>query len=394
MAEPASPGATRFVLLYALAWAGGVIGYTPLLTILLPVQVDGLAGRAAGVDWLAWIALAGALAASLGGILFGWLSDITGNRRGWIGAGLVLSSLLLVAVGRMESLAALIGTIVAWQLALNMMLGPLSAWAGDMVPDRAKGLLGGMMAFAPALGALSGIVVTQPGLGTETVRLELVAAMVIACVLPVLLVRPPLPVEADQGMAPAPLPVRQARALRMWLARLCVQVAEATLFAYLFFWLTGLDGSVTDHHTARLFGAIMVLSAPLALLAGRWSDRRDRPIAPLRACAGISALGLLAMALAPGLHAAMLAYGLFGVTSAVFLALHSAQTLRILPRTDRRGRDLGLFNLANTVPSLVMPWLAMVLVPLSGFPGLFVLLAVLAAAAALLLAPAAMDDRG
>jgi hypothetical protein len=41
-----------------------------------------------------------------------------------------------------------------------------------------------------------------------------------------------------------------------------------------------------------------------------------------------------------------------------------------------------------------MPWLAMVLVPLSGFPGLFVLLAVLAAAAALLLAPAAMDDRG
>lgn len=394
MAEPASPGATRFVLLYALAWAGGVIGYTPLLTILLPVQVDGLAGRAAGVDWLAWIALAGALAASLGGILFGWLSDITGNRRGWIGAGLVLSSLLLVAVGRMESLAALIGTIVAWQLALNMMLGPLSAWAGDMVPDRAKGLLGGMMAFAPALGALSGIVVTQPGLGTETVRLELVAAMVIACVLPVLLVRPPLPVEADQGLPPAPLPVRQRRALRMWLARLCVQVAEATLFAYLFFWLTGLDGSVTDHHTARLFGAIMVLSAPLALLAGRWSDRRDRPIAPLRACAGISALGLLAMALAPGLYPAMLAYGLFGVTSAVFLALHSAQTLRILPRTDRRGRDLGLFNLANTVPSLVMPWLAMVLVPLSGFPGLFVLLAVLAAAAALLLAPAAMDDRG
>lgn len=394
MAEPASPGGTRFVLLYALAWAGGVIGYTPLLTILLPVQVDGLAGRAAGVDWLAWIALAGALAASLGGILFGWLSDITGNRRGWIGAGLVLSSLLLVAVGRMESLAALIGTIFAWQLALNMMLGPMSAWAGDMVPDRAKGLLGGMMAFAPALGALSGIVVTEPGLGTEKVRLELVAAMVIACVLPVLLGRPPLPEEAVKGIAPAPLPVRQRRALRMWLARLCVQVAEATLFAYLFFWLTGLDGSVTDHHTARLFGAIMVLSAPLALLAGRWSDRRDRPIAPLRVCAGISALGLLAMALAPGLYPAMLAYGLFGVTSAVFLALHSAQTLRILPRQQRRGRDLGLFNLANTVPSLVMPWLAMVLVPLSGFPGLFVLLAVLAAAAALLLAPAAMDDRG
>ncbi|MEY4720496.1 MAG: hypothetical protein RIQ46_221, partial [Pseudomonadota bacterium] len=165
-----------------------------------------------------------------------------------------------------------------------------------------------------------------------------------------------------------------------------------TLFAYLFFWLTGLDSKVTDHHTARLFGAIMVLSAPLALMAGHWSDRQDRPMAPLRACAGISALGLLAMALAPGLHAAMLAYGLFGLSSAVFLALHSAQTLRILPRPHRRGRDLGLFNLANTVPSLVMPWLAMALVPIVGFSGLFALLAVLAGAGALLLAPAAMAE--
>ena len=87
------------------------------------------------------------------------------------------------------------------------------------------------------------------------------------------------------------------------------------------------------------------------------------------------------MALTIDLAGAMLAYGLFGLASAVFLALHSAQTLRILPRHDRRGRDLGLFNLANTVPSLVMPWLAMALVPMFGFSALFLLLAVLAATA-------------
>ena len=80
----------RFILLYALAWAGGTIGYVPLLSILLPVQVAGLAGKTAGVDWLAYIALIGAIAASLAGILFGYLSDITRNRRGWIVGGLVL----------------------------------------------------------------------------------------------------------------------------------------------------------------------------------------------------------------------------------------------------------------------------------------------------------------
>lgn len=381
------PATDRFILLYALAWAGGSIAYTPLLTILLPVQVETLAGRQAGVSWLAYIALSGAIAASLGGILFGYLSDITRNRRGWIAAGLVLSCAMLVVIGRAGSLAEIIVAIVCWQLSLNMMLGPLAALAGDRVSDRRKGLLGGMMAFAPGLGALSGAIVTQPGLADSAARTWLIAAMIAICVAPVLLLAPPhdrtdrsapsRPPDDDQGQAK---PV-----ISMWFARLAVQVAEATLFAYLYFWLVGLDPGVSDNQAARLFSVVMLVSAPIALLVGRWSDRADRPIAPLQVSALGAALGLLAMTLAPDLAAAMLAYGLFGVSGAVFLALHSAQTLRILPRPDRRGRDLGIFNLANTLPSLVMPWLAMALVPLFGFSALFLLLAVLSALAAVLL---------
>jgi len=382
--DPRAP-VDRFILLYALAWAGGTIGYVPLLSILLPVQVAGLAGKTAGVDWLAYIALVGAIAASLGGILFGYLSDITRNRRGWIAVGLVLCCVMLVVIGGMTSLSELVAAIVVWQLGLNMMLGPLAAWAGDVVPDDHKGLLGGLMAFAPGLGALAGALVTIPGLADGQARIGLVALLVALCVVPVLLHGPPAGAVRVQAAVP-PEPHRARRlALRMWLARLAVQVAEATLFAYLFFWLVSLDGSVSDNQTARLFSVILLVSAPLALLVGRWSDRTDRPIMPLQACALISALGLVGMALAPDITGAMLAYGLFGVSSAVFLALHSAQTLRILPRPDRRGRDLGLFNLANTVPSLVMPWLTMAIVPAAGYPALFVLLAGLAALSGLLL---------
>ncbi|MFM6951342.1 MAG: MFS transporter [Novosphingobium sp.] len=387
VAEPRA-ATDRFILLYALAWAGGTIGYVPLLSILLPVQVAGLAGKTAGVDWLAYIALIGAIAASLAGILFGYLSDITRVRRGWIAAGLALSCAMLPVIGQMQSLSALVAAIVAWQLGINMMLAPLAAWAGDVVPDDRKGMLGGLMAFAPGLGALAGAVVTVPGLAAGSVRLWLVAAIVAACVIPVLLHGAPATEDAPpQAIAPSPASGRdkRGRALRMWLARLFVQVAEATLFAYLFFWLLSLDSAVTDNQTARLFSLIMLVSAPLALLVGRWSDRKGRPIAPLQACALISALGLAAMALAPDLTGGMLAYGLFGLSSAVFLALHSAQTLRILPRPDRRGRDLGLFNLANTFPSLVMPWLTITLVPKAGFPALFGLLALLALVSGLLL---------
>lgn len=381
----------RFVMLYALAWAGGTIGYTPLLTILLPVRVAELAGKEAGVDWLAYIALAGAVAASLGGILFGYLSDRTRNRRGWISAGLVLSCLLLVLIRQATTLTGLMVTVVAWQLALNMMLGPLAAWAGDLVPDHRKGVLGGLMAFAPGLGALSGAFVTHPGLAQGEVRFWLIAALVVGCVMPILLLRPQhLPAALEAAVSEgsqSQLDARKnhSRVLRMWLARLAVQVAEATLFAYLYFWLVGLDPGMSDNQTARLFSAVMLISAPLALGIGRWSDRRDRPIFPLQVCALGAALGLVAMSLSHDLTSAMLAYGLFGVCGAVFLALHSAQTLRILPRPDRRGRDLGLFNLANTVPSLVMPWLAIAMVPVFGFQGLFLLLATLAATGSVML---------
>ena len=80
----------RFILLYALAWAGGSIAYTPFLSILLPVRVSTLAGAGAQVNWLAYLAFAGAIAASLSNILFGYLSDITRFRRGWVASGLIL----------------------------------------------------------------------------------------------------------------------------------------------------------------------------------------------------------------------------------------------------------------------------------------------------------------
>ena len=173
----------------------------------------------------------------------------------------------------------------------------------------------------------------------------------------------------------------------MWLARLAVQIAEAALFSYLYFWFRSIDPAMSDNRTARVFSIILLLSAPIALLVGRWADRRDRPLLPLVACAAISAVGLVGMAVARTLPAAIGTYALFGFATSVFLALHSAQTLRVLPRPDRRGRDLGLFNLTNTVPSLIMPWFTLALVPYFGFSGLFILFAVLAIVASLLLAP-------
>lgn len=380
----------RFLLLFALAWAGGSIAYVPFLSILLPVRVSAMAGSGPDVVWLSTIAFFGAIAASVGHIGFGYLSDVTRNRRSWIAAGLVLSCILLLAMRQTTNLPQLVGLVLLWQLGLNMMLAPLSAWAADSVPNSEKGLLGGLLAFAPGLGALTGACVTIQGVASADGRLLLVAITVAVCVLPVLLIGAPGKADAPAGNAEPPDPPqaldRKGAALRMWLARLLVQVAEAALFSFLYLWFRSIEPAIGDHLTARTFSVVLVLSAPAALLTGQWADRNGRPLAPLIICTLIAPVGLVGMALSQTLTLAIASYAVFGFSTSIFLALHSAQTLRTLPNGNRRGRDLGLFNLTNTMPSLVMPWFALALVPYFGFSGLFLLFAALALLAALVLA--------
>lgn len=92
------------------------------------------------------------------------------------------------------------------------------------------------------------------------------------------------------------------------------------------------------------------------------------------------------MALADSPAEAKLAYFVFAAAGATFLAQHASQTLRVLPDPTRRGRDIGIFNLTNTAPSLVMPWVAISVVPGFGFDSLFLVLALLALGAATVLA--------
>ncbi|OYW48208.1 MAG: hypothetical protein B7Y36_16585 [Novosphingobium sp. 28-62-57] len=377
----------RFLALYALAWAGATVAYVPLLTLLLPMHVEQLAGKDA-VRWLALTTFAGAIFASAANIGAGWLSDLVGRRRPFVVAGLALSTAMLLAMPHAATLGALLGVIVIWQLGLNLMLGPLSAWAGDRVPDARRGMLGGLLAFAPASGALAGALVTFPGVADLSLRFGIVGALVAACVLPLAL----LGEEGDQknGLVASQgsemaRKVLRGMASRMWLARLLVQVSEASLFAYFYLWLRTVDPALPDDAIARVLVVAMVIGALTALGAGRWADRQGRPVAPLVLASGGAAAGLIVMALAQGRELAIAGYLVFGLSTAVFLALHSAHVLRVLPDSARRGRDLGLFNLTNTIPSLVMPSLTLALVPALGFGWLFAVLALFAVAALVLL---------
>lgn len=160
------------------------------------------------------------------------------------------------------------------------------------------------------------------------------------------------------------------------------------MFAFLLYWLRSLSPDYPDYGVANIFSLVLVCAVPMSLMLGRWSDRDARPIRPLVAAAMLCACGMLVMAAAGSLAVAMAGYVLFAIAAAIFLALHASQTLRVLPAPQHRGRDLGVFNLTNTVPGMIMPGLTVMLVPQFGYAALFVLFAGLASLSALLLATA------
>ncbi|MFL0414784.1 MFS transporter [uncultured Sphingomonas sp.] len=387
---PASPArisqdrhrSTGFLLLYALAYTGGVVAYLPLLTLLLPLKIEALAGEARIGVFSATI-IAGALAASGANVLFGWLSDRSvargQGRRRWLCFGLIATVLSYAAVAAAASSAAIILAVTLFQVAVNAMLAPLLAIMADEVPDAQKGVAGGLLAAAvPVASGVSAALVGMRLL-PEAERLTIVAAAVFVCVTPLLATR------ARKAIVSAPQPTEMEQRRRdlvvTWAARLLAQVAGNALSLYLLYYFESIvpDAEPEDlaPRVGHLLTIVYVLSLPAAVAAGRMSDHFGRRKPTLVAGASLASVGLVMMAFAADWRWAALGFAAYAIGSAVFLTLHAAFAMQLLPDPAHRGRDLGLLNLTNTLPALLGPLLTWSLATPQDFGAVLLTLALL-----------------
>ena len=363
----------KFLILFALANAGGVVAYAPLLTLIFPARIWDMAGASA-IHWLGACTFAGAIAASVGNIAFGWASDLVGTRRKWVLTGLALTIASYGALFFAASLAAIVAAVVVYQLSLNMMLAPLTAWAADTIPDEQKGMLGGWLAAGPPIGAFAGVAATSPWLDREWMQFAIVCALVVTLVSPVLLLnRDDVPRTINPGRRD-PVRLRLDFSL-LWLARLIVQVAGAVLFSFLLFYFRSIPQPVSQSVVAIISATTLAIAFPTTIIVGRLSDRLGPRKPFLMGAVIAAAIGLLTMAAQETTPTAILGYAVFEWSVAIFLALHSAYAMQVLPSPSRRGLGMGILNLTNTLPSLIAPVLAVWLVPKHGFATLFALLA-------------------
>ncbi len=378
------PRSPRFLGAVALADAGGVIAYLPLLTLLLPIKVERLTGDARIGVFTATV-VAGAIAASLANVTFGWLSDRSfargHGRRRWMVAGVIVTAASYVGIAFATTPVALVAAIAAFQIAVNVLLAPMMAAIAEEVPDSQKGIVGGLFAFGgPLASAFSALLLGQVFL-SEDMRFAILPVAVGLCIAPLLV--SPARVSVDLDSVPGVGPPPRRDLIIAGIARLLVQIASVVTQAYLLYYFESIvpaaGRSALPTRIGHLLTIALIIPLPVALILGRVSDVTRRRKPALLIAAGTAAAGLLVMAVAHDWTAGAIAFVVYMLGSAVFVALNSGIAMQLLPNPRRRGRDLGLLNLANTVPSLLGPPLAWVFATPQDFGGVMVALAVLVA---------------
>ncbi|MEU9732772.1 MFS transporter [Streptomyces sp. NPDC048002] len=400
LAEPADRVGRGWTTALAVAnWAIWVGWYGPL-QILLPEQAEDFApGTGMSKETLlAWVTGVGAVVSLLANPFFGALSDRTtarwGRRRPWIVAGAAggtLSLLLLAGAGGLWTMLA------GWclvQLTLNAAFAAVTAAVPDRVPRLQRGSVGGWLGAAQILGAVAGT-----GLATA---LGGVAAGYAACAVFVLLgVAPYVLGSGDQRLPAADRPVWSGREFVQgfwvsprrypdfgwaWLTRFLINLSNALVILYLLYYLRDrLERAEPEEGVLVLTAVNSATLLATVVVAGVWSDRVGRRKPFVRWSGALMAAATALLALWQTWPGAIVVAALLGIGLGVFMSVDFALMTDVLPEARDRGKDLGVINVANTLPQVAAPALAApVVTHFGGYRVLYLAAALIAVAGAVL----------
>ncbi|MFD9945288.1 MFS transporter [Nonomuraea sp. NPDC059023] len=355
---------------------------------------------AAKVVNLGIVHTAGAFAAMLAQPLAGVLSDRTRTRFGartpWMLAGALLGSTALAATGWATSVFLLVLTVVAVQFGFNVFQGPLAAILPDRVPSAMRGRYSTLTGLGMIIGAIAGPIAASRFVDRIPVGYFTFTVVILLTIVAFIVLNPD---DDNRGM-PRPAfsaavfwisPVRHPDFWWAFLGRILIFGGHYMVLTFTIYIAQDYVGlSVTAAATlVPQLGAIGLPGFLVAVLvSGPVSDRLGRR-KPLVLVGGLviaaSALFPLIWPTVAGLivSAIVLTIG-FGI----FISVDQALVSEVLPSEDGFAKDLGVINIAATLPHAIAPVAASGIVTLfGGYGPLYAAVAVIAAAGALAVLP-------
>ena len=355
-------------------------------TILLPLQIAGIDPENK-IATLAVISTIGAFAAMLAQPIAGLLSDRTrsrfGRRAQWMIGGTIVGGLALIGMGQSAGVVQLAIAWVIVQVAYNFAQGPLSAILPDRVPRSARGTFSALAGVGLMLGAVGGQVVGSM-FASNIPAGYLVFAGFAAVVIAVFVVFNPDHSSKELVIQPFSLriflstywvsPVKHPDFFWAFLGRLLLYTGYFAIVGYQLYILQDYIGLGDDAAAAvPLFGLVSLAGILIAtLVSGPLSDRLGRRKIFVFASSVLVGVAMIVPIVMPTFTGWLLFSLISGLGFGCFQAVDQALMSEVLPSASSFAKDLGVVNIAATLPQTLAPAVAgVVILTFGGYLALF-----------------------
>lgn len=355
--------------------------------ILLPQQITLAFGEENQVNVanLAIVSTIGAFAAMIAQPIAGQISDRTrsrfGRRAPWIVIGALAGALSLVGLAFADTL---VGFIVAWvlvQTCFNFAQGPLSAVMPDRVPIARRGTFAALSGIGLMVGALGGQIVGSLFFGS--IALGYITFAVLSVVVLVLFVMLN-PDYASTRLEREPFrfkeflgtfwvdPIKHPDFFWAFTGRLLLYTGYFAVTGYQLYLLQYYFGVEHPESVIPLLGILSLVGILIStVVSGPLSDKVGRRKPFVFASAAVVSLALLLPWMWQDLAAWMIMTFIAGFGFGMFQAVDTALISEVLPSAKSFAKDLGVVNIAATLPQTLAPGVAGAIVLMFGYQGLF-----------------------
>ncbi|MFJ6415800.1 MFS transporter [Paeniglutamicibacter sp. NPDC091659] len=365
-----------------------IVIFAPL-NVLLGLQATAIdAGSKEAI--LSLVTACGAAVALVSNPLFGALSDRTvskmGRRSPWILAGAILGAASLLMLSGATTVGLMLIGWCALQASVNAAYSTVTAAVPDRVPAANRGSVGGLAAMGQTVGILLGAVVGFVISGNVAVGYVICAVALVVSVVPYVL-RPNDPQLPKEYRSPFKLgefvksfwinPVKHPDFGWAWLTRLMMNTGNQMTIVYLLFYLT----DVVRHPDPA--GGVLVLTGTYAVMViisavifGPMSDKSGKRKVYVIFSSIVVACSALIIAVFQTFPGAVAGAAVLGLGFGAYLAVDFALLTQVLPSSRARAKDMGVINIANSLPQVIAPALAFFAVTVIGsYSALFVVAA-------------------
>lgn len=375
---PQQKAGGRVVATMTLARLGLMLGLTAPLIAGLALKVQTLVGPGQVVVVVGIVTTAGAIGALIFDPVFGRISDRTtgrfGRRRPWLVAGSLGLMLGLLVIALAPNVWVLALGWLFGQIAGNAAVAAHTASLADQLPTEQRGRVGGLIGIAQQASTV-GSAYAGKLLGQDMLLLFLVpGAIGLLLVLAFVLVLPdrPLPErpEPEGGLRTVlktfwVSPRRHPDFAFAWVSRFLIVLSAWMFLTFRLLYLQHeMDMSAKEAASVMATGVLIYTVAVILAgqLAGWLSDRISRRKVFIGASAVIFAIGTWTLAHAESVTGFYVAEVVLGIGFGVYVAIDLALVLDVLPNPDEAGKDLGVFNIAMSLPQTLAPGLAAALI--------------------------------